>query len=210
METPALAPFTLFVGHTKIASGRLDQLALSAKRAIESNTDGAVLIFDNQSGRNIDIDIRGTDKQVLARLQPPTSSTAPETETSDDAEPGNEQRGRGRPKLGVVPREVTLLPRHWEWLAAQPGGASVVLRKLVEQAKKAGSESSMIKQAQERAYHFLQAIAGDMPGFEEATRALFKNDRQSFENLISTWPGDIKDHAMHLAFPIPVESTPKD
>jgi len=210
METPALAPFTLFVGHTRIASGRLDQLALSAKRAIESNSDGAVLIFDNKSGRNIDIDIRGSDKQVLARLQPATSAPAPETETSDDAEPGNEQRGRGRPKLGVVPREVTLLPRHWEWLAAQPGGASVVLRKLVEQAKKAGSESSMIKQVQERAYHFLQAIAGDMPGFEEATRALFKNDRQSFENLISTWPGDIKDHAMHLAFPIPVESIPKD
>ncbi len=208
MEITALAPFTLFVGHTSIASGRLDQLALSAKRAIESNSDGAVLIFDNQSGRNIDIDIRGTDKQVLARLQP--TAKAPETETADAAETGNEQRGRGRPKLGVVPREVTLLPRHWEWLAAQPGGASVVLRKLVEQAKKAGSESSMTRQAQERAYHFLQAIAGDMPGFEEATRSLFKNDRQSFENLISTWPGDVKDHAMHLAFPIPVESIPKD
>jgi len=208
MEITALAPFTLFVGHTSIASGRLDQLALSAKRAIESNSDGAVLIFDNQSGRNIDIDIRGTDKQVLARLQP--TATVPETETADAAEIGNEQRGRGRPKLGVVPREVTLLPRHWEWLAAQPGGASVVLRKLVEQAKKAGSESSMIKQAQERAYHFLQAIAGDMPGFEEATRALFKNDRKSFENLISTWPGDVKDHAMQLAFLPSVESIPKD
>jgi len=208
VQNPSLAPFTLFTGHIRVASGRLDQLALSAKRAIESNSDGAVLIFDNHSGRNIDIDIRGTDKQVLARLQPSTAMLVPDAE--NDADTGNEQRGRGRPKLGVVAREVTLLPRHWEWLATQAGGASVVLRKLVEQAKKAGSESSMIKQAQERAYHFLQAIAGDMPGFEEATRALFKHDRQAFENLISSWPGDIKDHAMQLAFPMPAESMQKD
>jgi len=210
VQNQSLAPFTLFVGHTRIASGRLDQLALSAKRAIESHSDGAVLIFDNQSGRNIDIDIRGTDKQVLARVQPATTIPLPETTSGNDAETGGEQRGRGRPKLGVVPREVTLLPRHWEWLGAQPGGASVALRKLVEQAKKAGSESSMIKQAQERAYHFLQAIAGDMPGFEETTRALFKHDRQQFENLMSAWPSDVKDHAMQLAFPMPVESIQKD
>jgi len=210
MTTSTLPPFTLFVGHTRLASGQLDQLALSAKRAIESNSESAVLIFDNQSGRNIDIDIRGSDKQVLARLQPATMPPVSETETADDTETGNEQRGRGRPKLGVVPREVTLLPRHWEWLAAQPGGASIVLRKLVEQAKKAGSESLMIKQAQERAYHFLLAIAGDMPGFEEATRALFKNEREPFENLISSWPGDIRDHAMKLAFPMPVESIQQD
>ncbi len=210
METPALAPFTLFVGHTKIASGRLDQLALSAKRAIESASDGAVLIFDNQSGRNIDIDIRGTDKQVLARLQPSAPSAVSEPETSNQAGTGNEQRGRGRPKLGVVPREVTLLPRHWEWLAMQQGGASVVLRKLVEQAKKAGSESAIIKQAQERTYHFMQAIAGDMPGFEEATRALFKNERQPFENLISSWPIDIKDHAMQLVLPMHIDPIQQD
>jgi uncharacterized protein len=202
MENSALAPFSLFVGHTRVASGRLDQLALSAKRAIEAPSGDPVLIFDNQSGRNIDIDIRGSDKQVLARLQAASPTPISKAENTDDTETGNEQRGRGRPKLGVVPREVTLLPRHWEWLATQTGGASVALRKLVEQAKKAGSESSMIKQAQERAYYFLQAIAGDMPGFEEATRALFKNERGQFENLISTWPIDIKDHAIQLAFPV--------
>ncbi|HOZ04370.1 MAG TPA: DUF2239 family protein [Arenimonas sp.] len=206
MDTPALAPFTLFVGHTKVASGRLDQLALSAKRAIEGSSDAPVLIFDNQSGRNIDIDIRGSDKAVLARLTPPVQDAS-----GSEPDSGNEeQRGRGRPKLGVVPREVTLLPRHWEWLASQAGGASVVLRRLVEQARKTESDSAMQKKSQERGYHFLLAIAGDMPGFEEATRALFKNDRQSFENLISSWPADIKDHATQLAFPIAVESIPKD
>jgi uncharacterized protein len=140
MENSALAPFSLFVGHTRVASGRLDQLALSAKRAIEAPSGDPVLIFDNQSGRNIDIDIRGSDKQVLARLQAASPTPISKAENTDDAETGNEQRGRGRPKLGVVPREVTLLPRHWEWLATQTGGASVALRKLVEQAKKAGSD----------------------------------------------------------------------
>ncbi|MFY0534142.1 DUF2239 family protein [Nannocystis pusilla] len=31
--------------------------------------------------------------------------------------------GPGRPKLGVVSREVSLLPRHWEWLERQPSGS---------------------------------------------------------------------------------------
>jgi hypothetical protein len=100
----------------------------------------------------------------------------------------------------VVPREVTLLPRHWEWLATQPGGASVVLRKLVEEARRAGSEKDKQRRAHERAYHFMQAIAGDLPGFEEATRALFANDPARFRDLLAAWPGDVRDHAMRLAF----------
>lgn len=107
------------------------------------------------------------------------------------------RRGRGRPKLGVVAREVTLLPRHWEWLAAQPGGASVALRKLVEEARR--SQSGRARQAQERAYHFMNAMAGDLPGFEEATRALFAGDREGFAERIAGWPTDVREHAAWLA-----------
>ncbi len=110
-----------------------------------------------------------------------------------------EPRGRGRPKLGVVAREVTLLPRHWEWLSAQPGGASVALRKLVEQARLTHGERDKTRKAHERAYYFMSAMAGDMPGFEEATRALFANDMRAFGELIAAWPNDVRDHATWLA-----------
>jgi hypothetical protein len=113
---------------------------------------------------------------------------------------GGELRGRGRPKLGVVAREVTLLPRHWDWLNTQPGGASVALRKLVEEARRTSGDRDRTRAAQEAAYHFMSAIAGDLPGFEEATRALFAYDRRRFGDLVAQWPEDVRDHAIRLAF----------
>ena len=182
--------YTSFDGHRRIASGSLLANALAVKHALESRAAGPVLIFDDASGRSIDVDLRGSDDEIAARLAP-REDPAP-----DDAEA---PRGRGRPKLGVVAREVTLLPRHWEWLAAQPGGASVALRKLVEQARKAGSDKDRARQAQERAYHFMSAMAGDLPGFEEASRALFANERDRFGELIAAWPDDVRAHTLHLA-----------
>ena len=182
--------YTSFDGHRRIASGSLLANALAVKHALESRAVGPVLIFDDASGRSIDVDLRGSDDEIAARLAP-REDLAP-----DDAEA---PRGRGRPKLGVVAREVTLLPRHWEWLAAQPGGASVALRKLVEQARKAGSDKDRARQAQERAYHFMSAMAGDLPGFEEATRALFANERNRFAELIAAWPEDVRTHTLRLA-----------
>jgi hypothetical protein len=99
----------------------------------------------------------------------------------------------------VVAREVTLLPRHWDWLAKQPGGASVTLRKLVEDARRANSNVANARDAQERAYKFMSAMAGNRPGFEEATRALFAKDRPAFEKLIRDWPPGIRDYAEALA-----------
>src|SRR3546814_490284 len=107
-------------------------------------------------------------------------------------------RGRGRPKLGVTAREVTLLPRHWDWLAAQPGGASVALRKLVEQAMRDDRQTR--RAAQEAAYRVMTALAGDLPGYEEAIRALFAGDRQRFEQQIAGWPADLRDYVTRLAF----------
>ena len=110
-------------------------------------------------------------------------------------------RKPGRPKLGVVPREVTLLPRHWEWLAAQPGGASVALRKLVEHASRANQSQDRIRKSRESAYRFMTAMAGNDPGFEEALRALFAGNHERFEQEIAEWPRDIQAHARKLAAP---------
>ena len=113
--------------------------------------------------------------------------------------PDRRPRGPGRPKLGVVAREITLLPRHWDWLNTQPGGASVALRKLVEQARHASEGKDRIRQSQEATYRFMVAMAGDRPGFEEATRALFAGDSDRFDREIASWPIDVRDHARQLA-----------
>jgi uncharacterized protein len=179
-----LRPHTVFAGNRRLISAPLHEVALAVKRASEGDVVEPIQIYDDTTGRAIDIDTRGSDAEVLARLTP-----TPE-----------EPRGRGRPKLGVVAREVTLLPRHWDWLNAQPGGASVALRKLVEEARRTSGDRDRTRRAQEAAYRFMSAIAGDLPGFEEAARALFANDRARFAELVAHWPGDIRDHAVKLAF----------
>jgi len=193
METPnnTTQACTAFDGHRRIAAGPLPAVALAVKRALQSTTPGPVLIYSDATGRLVDVDLRGSDEEIVARISPgetPASEAAPAA------------RGRGRPRLGVVSREVTLLPRHWDWLGAQPGGASVALRKLVEEARLANQEQDRYRQRQEAAYHFMSSIAGDMAGFEEATRALFANDRERLGLCVAGWPQDVRNHALRLAF----------
>ncbi len=182
--------FTAFEGPRQLISGPVTEVVLAVKRAQQHSSE-PTLIFSDATGRPVDFDLRGSDAEILARL-PATASPAPE-ETS-------EPRGRGRPKLGVVAREVTLLPRHWEWLNTQPGGASVSLRKLVEAARRASGASDRRRAARDAAYHFMSVMAGNLPNFEEASRALFADDRRQFTALIAAWPGDIRDHIVRLAF----------
>lgn len=125
-ESTSLA-YTSFDGQRRIAVGSLAENALAVKQALESNAAGPVLTFDDRTGRVVDIDTCGTAPEMLARLK--LAAAAQAEAASAPAAPA--ARGLGRPKLGVVAREVTLLQRHWDWLAAQPGGASVALRKLV-------------------------------------------------------------------------------
>ena len=186
----ALSPtFTAFAGDRLLATGPLAEVAIAVKIA-SGNIADPVLIFDDATGHSLDLDLRGSHRDIVARLpQPPAAVTvAP-------AEP----RGRGRPKLGVVAREVTLLPRHWEWLNARPGGASVALRKLVEDARRAGGDRDSLRAARDAAYHVMSAMAGDRPGFEEASRALFASDAPRFADLIESWPADIRDHLRRMA-----------
>lgn len=177
-----------------LLSGPLSEVVLAVKASVERGASEPVLVFNDATGRTLDFDLRGTEADIVARLSRSPASSGPNEESSP------ERRGRGRPKLGVVGREVTLLPRHWEWLAAQPGGASVALRKLVDEARKIGSPAQALRAAQEAAYRFMSAMAGNLPGFEEAIRALFANDRVRFEQQISSWPHDIRTYALRLAY----------
>ena len=144
---------------------------------------GEVIVFDDSTGSQTDLDFREKSP-----------------DSGQDSVPAAETRRRGRPRLGVIAREVTLLPRHWDWLNLQPGGASVALRKLVEEARKTSGDRDRVRAAQEAAYRFMSAIAGNLPGFEEATRALFASDRRTFTHHVANWPEDVRDYAVKLAF----------
>lgn len=196
MNTTELFHFTAFRGHRRLATGPLADVALAVKRATLT-ADEPLAIYSDATGRPIDLDLRGSDADIVGRL-PQTS--LPNQAAPEESIAAGEPRGRGRPKLGVVAREVTLLPRHWDWLSAQPGGASVALRKLVDEARRSSGDKDRNRAARDAAYHFMSAMAGDLPNFEEASRALFASDRRRLSGLIADWPNDIRDHVIKLAF----------
>jgi hypothetical protein len=181
--------YTAFLGTRRIAAGPPAEVALSVKAVLDAG-DGLPLAFEDRTGRQVDFDLTGGAEAIRARYGAEAARTEPDR---------TEAPSRGRPKLGVVAREVTLLPRHWEWLAAQPGGASVALRKLVEAARKAEAFADVGRLAQEAASRFMTAVAGDLPGYEEASRALFSGDRARFDAETTGWPADVRDHARALA-----------
>ena len=188
---------TAFEGSRYIASGELACVALKAKEVLDRGEVAPVLIFDDATARMVELDFRGTADEVLGRI----TETAAEGAIAIKCVPGSNEkaRGPGRPKLGVVAREVTLLPRHWDWLSSQPGGASVALRKLVEQARRDNEGRDRVRLSQEAANRFMSSLAGDLPGFEEATRALFAAKRERFDELVESWPVDVRDYAKKLA-----------
>jgi hypothetical protein len=168
---------TIFQKFDRLVSGSPDEVIGFLRKATETND---LMVFDDDNGRLVDLDLR-------AGHEP----------SGDEAET---PRGRGRPRLGVVAREVTLLPRHWDWLNSQPGGASIALRKLVEAARKSSGDRDRVRSAQEAAYRFMSAVAGNLAGFEEASRALFAYDRRRFADVIASWPEDVRDYVVRLAF----------
>ena len=147
---------------------------------MERGQPDLILIFEDQTGRQVDFDLRGTLEEVLARVAP------------------TRRAGPGRPRLGVVSREVSLLPRHWDWLEQQPNGISAALRRLVDEARKRDPDEERARLAREAASRFMTAIAGDLPGYEEASRALFAKDHERFSQRIAAWPEDIRLHLESL------------
>jgi len=182
MSETADRPCTAFDGAAVLARGPLAHVALAVRARLDEQPEAAVLTFDDATGRVVDLDLRGTQAEIVARLG------------------GGEARGRGRPKLGVVAREVTLLPRHWDWLSAQPGGASQALRRLVDEARRGDRGETQARLSREIAYRFMAAMAGDLPGFEEASRALFAGDEAGFAAQAASWPDDIRTYAQELAW----------
>ena len=177
--------YSAFQNGRILHTGSIAEVALAIKAGLAVDDTAEILTFEIVSGHVLDLNLQGTDTDIAARYG-----------EQDLSEP----RGRGRPKLGVVPREVTLLPRHWEWLAAQRGGASVALRRLVDEARKLEGDTRSTKERQEAAYRFMMAMAGNLPNLEEALRSLFAGERYTFETLISGWPEDIRGFAFRLAF----------
>lgn len=173
--------YTAFVGANLLASGSLDEILATLKSRFDDDAGALFLTFDDQTGRQVDFDLRGTLADVQARYRPAPARVGP-----------------GRPKLGVVAREMSLLPRHWEWLEQQPNGASAAIRRLVDDARKRNPDEHQARSVIEAAGRFLSAMAGNLPGFEEATRALYARNKKQFHDLTRDWPKDIRLHAHHL------------
>jgi hypothetical protein len=205
---------TAFRGQRLLASGALRDVAQAVWHILRdrAGSTDAVLIFDDDTGRVVDLEMRGDESDMLAHIDAHSLGTvdaranpsvAGEMSTAEAPLVAGETipRGRGRPRLGVVAREITLLPRHWAWLASQPGGASVSLRRLVDEARHTHAAQDRATAARNAAYTFMSAMAGDLLHFEEAIRALYRHDEARLRTIIATWPPDIRDYASRLAFP---------
>ena len=189
MDSATPHTYTAFLEGRCLATGPLQEVAVAVLRAQQAQPEGHPLVFSDASGQSADLDLRGGEEAVAARYTVAAPTRAP--------------KGRGRPRLGVVAREVTLLPEHWDWLAAQPGGASVALRKLVHDARRNGGARDRTRQARDRAYHAMSTLAGNLAGFEEASRALFAGDPERLVAQMAAWPEDVRAYVQQLAEPAP-------
>lgn len=198
MKKTSCSAYTAFDGFHRIASGSLASVALAVQHAIDGGSGAAIRIFDNATGYPVDLPGSGRLDGATPAASQSDCDAAEIAGASADARAARIGR-RGRPKLGVVPREITLLPRQWEWLASQPGGASAVLRGLVEERLQADASIAPAYTARVRAYHFMSAIAGGLPGFENAVRALFADELSRLSALIADWPKDVRNYIQLVA-----------
>lgn len=176
MDKPST--YTAFCGATRIATGSIEEVINGIKTSTIPEEGGSpILVFDNQTGKQFDLDLRGTTEEILERFQ----ST-------------QKRRGRGRPKMGVECNELCLLPRHWEWLSAQPRSTSATVRRLIDAARKEETPEDRIREQTDAVGNFMWSMAGDQPGFEEATRSLYRGDLQEVRKQIAQWPVDVKKH----------------
>ncbi|MEK9502791.1 DUF2239 family protein [Gaopeijia maritima] len=199
-------PFAAFEGPRRIASGDLETVALAIHDRVASTRE-ALLAFDETTGRQVDIDLRGDREGVRLWVRnwlryhaaQPAAGASGGGASREAAEAAAPPRRRGRPRLGVVSREVTLLPRHWAWLSSQGSSASAVLRRLIDEARKVDAGPARRREARDATYRFIAAMAGDRPGFENAVRALYGSDRDTFEGVLEGWPPDVAELAGRLA-----------
>jgi hypothetical protein len=185
--------YTAFGGHAVLATGPILEVVKAAKSHWDLGTD-TVLVFDDTTGKQIDFDYEGSPEEVLEKLWWHPLFRSQETlMTARDA-----QRGPGRPRLGVVSREISLLPRHWEWLETQPQGASAAIRRLVDEARKRAPDADRARLRRQAAGNFLWAMGGNLANFEEASRALYAGDAERLERQIKDWPRDVRAYVYRL------------
>lgn len=180
---------TVFKAGAAVAAGPVRDVVATLHARREAHGDEGLLVFDDRTGGAVDFDLRGSaaDAQAVLPHHPLWPATPPP-----------EKRGRGRPRLGVVSREVSLLPRHWSWIKAQRGSASAVLRRLIEREMKADAPADEVRARAERAHAFLWTMAGDLPGFEAASRALYAGALDTYAALAAAWPDDVRAYADRL------------
>ncbi len=184
---------TAFLDGKIVAAGSRDTVTRALEERYPASDHAAIRVFDDRTGKVTDLDLWDAAAMVARAALDRAGAQAKPLRTEASGQLGLETpRGRGRPKLGVQAREVTLLPRHWEWLGQQPGGASAALRRLVEEARKSGSDR------REAAYYFLQASCGDRPGYEEALRAVYRGDRAGLDEIAADWPEDMRGYLARL------------
>ncbi len=169
--------YTSFAGHKHLATGDLKTLLTDTYAFIKQHGEEGILIIDNQSGRQLDFNFHGSLEDLLSTALPP--------------EP---KKGPGRPRLGVVNGEISLLPRHWEWLQRQPQSASGTIRRLIETAIKNTSPEEKVKETVDAAGKFLWIIGGNLPDFEEASRAIYAQKWHILDAVTAAWPEDIRNH----------------
>jgi hypothetical protein len=172
--------YSAFVGDRLLSSGPRGTVLRALKAHHDAGGEPAT-VFDDSTGKPVDFDLRGSVEAVLARAE------------------GHPRNGPGRPRLGVISREVSLLPRHWEWLERQPNGISSALRRLVDEARKREPDRARARRAREAADRFLWAMGGDRPGCEEASRALYAGDLKRVRSLVRGWPKDVRAHLLAMA-----------
>lgn len=185
---------TAFIGDHRVASGDPVAVVHAAKLELDRGAEAHVRLFDDRTGKRLDLDFAGGAAEVADRAEWLRASLADRSEAGSPS-----PRGRGRPKLGVVAKEVTLLPRHWAWLASQRGGASATLRRLVDEARKTSESADRVRNSQDAAYRFMYDSAGDAPGYQEAIRSLYRGDASGFEAATERWPADVRQYARQLA-----------
>jgi uncharacterized protein len=185
--------FTGFAGFDRVGRGPLEAVVRSLKARVDAGESPRVVVYDDTTGRVFEVDWRGSADEVVARLAGP-----PSRPPAEDAE----RRGPGRPRLGVVAREVSLLPRHWEWLATQPGGASAALRRLVDTARRDSQGRDRERSVREAVHRFLWDLAANLPQFEEVTRALERSEWTRADALVAEWPAGVREHLAALTAPL--------
>jgi hypothetical protein len=198
--------FTAFIGKSCIARGPIETVVTAAKEQFDQGITSRIAIFSDDTGETIEIDFRGTVNDVLARLtHHPMLNTQVQNEPVEN---GLKRVGPGRPKLGVVSREVSLLPRHWDWLAKQSGGASNALRRLVEDARKKNEAQDRQREIESAVHRFMWDMAGNEPHFEDVTRAFYIRDFQTMGTLMKDWPTDVRVHIKRLVQRLAPSSPP--